>query len=106
MITGTDLAMMKPSARIINTSRAELLEHGALEAALRAGRPGFAAVDVYEKEPVVDDPLLHMPNVICTPHIGYVEKDSYELFFSAAFDLLLAYAVGNPKNIVNPQALR
>jgi D-3-phosphoglycerate dehydrogenase len=101
LITRTDLAMMKPSARFINTSRAELIEPGALEAALRAGRPGFAAVDVYENEPIVDDPLLHLPNVICTPHIGYVERDSYELFFSAAFDLLLAYAAGNPKNIVN-----
>jgi D-3-phosphoglycerate dehydrogenase len=105
LITAADLALMKETARLINTSRAELIEHGALEAALRAGRPGFAAVDVYESEPVVDHPLLHLPNVICTPHIGYVEKDSYELFFGAAFDQLLAFEAGNPVNIVNPEVL-
>lgn len=106
LITAADLAQMKESARLVNTSRAELIEHGALEAALQAGRPGYAAVDVYESEPVADYPLLHLPNVICTPHIGYVEKDSYELFFGAAFDQLLAFEAGNPVNIVNPETLR
>lgn len=86
IVTAADLAQMKPSALLVNTSRAELIESGALESALRAGRPGYAAVDVYESEPVIDHPLLHMPNVICTPHLGYVEKDSYEDYFGTAFD--------------------
>ncbi len=82
-ITAADLALMKPDALLVNTSRAELIEPGALEAALRKGRPGFAAVDVYEDEPIVGarHPLLTMDNVVCTPHLGYVEKDSYELYF-------------------------
>ncbi len=105
IVTATDLEMMKPSALLVNTSRAGLIEHGVLEAALRAGRPGFAAVDVYEDEPVTDHPLLHMENVVCTPHLGYVEKDSYELYFSTAFDQLLAFFNGNPTGIVNPEAL-
>jgi D-3-phosphoglycerate dehydrogenase len=105
IVTAADLAVMKPSALLVNTSRADLIERGALEEALRAGRPGSAAVDVYEGEPVQDHPLLHLDNVICTPHLGYVEKDSYENFFGAAFDQLLAFAAGNPINIVNPQVL-
>jgi D-3-phosphoglycerate dehydrogenase / 2-oxoglutarate reductase len=94
-VKAADLARMKPSALLVNTSRAELIEHGALEEAVRAGRPGFAAVDVYEAEPVIDHPLLHMENVLCTPHLGYVEKDSYELYFSAAFDQVVAFANGD-----------
>lgn len=105
IVTADDLAAMKPSSVLVNTSRAGLIEAGALEAALRAGRPGFAAVDVYEDEPVFDHPLLHMDNVVCTPHIGYVEKDSYELYFSEAFDQALAFAAGTPINILNPDVL-
>ena len=105
IVTASDLARMKPSALLVNTSRAELIEFGALEEALRAGRPGAAAVDVYEVEPVSDHPLLHLNNVICTPHLGYVEKDSYERYFGTAFDQVLAFADGNPINIINPQAL-
>ena len=87
----SDLQRMKSDALFVNTSRAELLEPGALVAALRSGRPGFAAVDVYEEEPVLDGrhPLLEMDNVLCTPHLGYVERDSYELYFATAFDNLL-----------------
>ena len=88
-----------------NTSRAALIESGALVAALRQGRPGFAAVDVYESEPVLDHPLLHMDNVLCTPHMGYVEKDSYELYFGIAFDHVLAFVAGAPENILNPSVL-
>ena len=101
-----DLAKMKSSALFVNTSRAALVEPGALEEALRAGRPGYAAVDVYESEPVVDHPLLHMDNVVCTPHLGYVEKDSYESLLGAAFDHLLAFAAGKQVDIANPEALK
>jgi D-3-phosphoglycerate dehydrogenase len=101
-----DLMAMKPSSLLVNTSRAELIEPGALIRALRTGRPGQAALDVYEVEPVVDDPLLRMDNVLCTPHLGYVEKDSYEVYFDAAFDQVLAFAAGNPMNVLNPAALR
>ncbi len=96
IVTAADLALMKPEALIVNTSRAELIEKGALEAALRAGRPGFAAVDVYEEEPILgaQHPLLSMDNAVCTPHLGYVEKDSYELYFGQAFDNVLAFAAG------------
>ncbi len=83
-----------------------MVEPGALEEALRAGRPGYAAVDVYESEPVADHPLLHMDNVVCTPHLGYVEKDSYESLFGAAFDQLLAFAAGDRTNVANPEALK
>lgn len=86
IVKASDLAQMKPTALLVNTARAELIEHGALEAALRAGRPGFAAVDVYENEPAMGDPLVAMENVVATPHLGYVEKDSYELYFGQAFD--------------------
>jgi D-3-phosphoglycerate dehydrogenase len=106
IVSARDLARMKSSALLVNTSRAALIEPGALEEALRAGRPGYAAVDVYESEPVADHPLLHMDNVICTPHLGYVEKDSYESLFGAAFDQLLAFAAGNRMNVANPEALK
>ena len=106
IVSARDLAQMKSSALLVNTSRAALIEPGALEEALRAGRPGYAAVDVYENEPVVDHPLLHMENVVCTPHLGYVEKDSYESLFGAAFDQLLAFAAGNRMNVANPEALK
>ena len=106
IVTAADLAQMKPSSLFVNTSRAALIAPGALEAALRAGRPGYAAVDVYESEPVADHPLLHMDNVICTPHLGYVEKDNYESLMGAAFDELLAFAAGNRANVANPEALK
>lgn len=94
IVTSSHLAQMKPSALLVNTSRAPLIETGALEAAIRAGCPGYAAVDVYEHEPVTDHPLLHLDNVICTPHLGYIEKETYEGFFSAAFELVQAFAEG------------
>lgn len=105
IVTAADLAEMKPSALLVNTSRAELIEMHALEEALKAGRPGSAAVDVYESEPVKDHPLLHLDNVICTPHLGYVEKDNYELYFGTAFDQLLAFAAGRPVEVLNPEVL-
>jgi D-3-phosphoglycerate dehydrogenase len=107
IVTADDLALMKPSAILVNTSRAPLIAPAALEAALRAGRPGFAAVDVYEQEPLRDPahPLLNMENAICTPHIGYVTEDEYELQFSEIFDQILAYAAGAPINVINPDAL-
>ncbi len=106
IVSSAHLAQMKPSALLVNTSRAGLIEPGALEQALRAGRPGYAAVDVYENEPVIDHPLLHMDNVVCTPHLGYVEKDSYEMLFGAAFDQLRAFADGNRTSVANPEALK
>ena len=106
IVTAADLARMKPDALIVNTSRAGLIAPGALAAALKAGRPGMAAVDVFEEEPVRDTrhPLLAMDNVVCTPHIGYVSRDEYEIQFSDIFDQIVAYAAGAPVNIVNPQA--
>lgn len=103
----SDLARMKPTALLVNTGRAELIEPGALLLALRSGRPGMAAVDVYEHEPVRDpsDPLLALPNVVCTPHIGYVTRDEYEIQFSDVFDQIVAYAGGRPINVVNPAVL-
>lgn len=100
-----DLACMKPTAVLVNTSRAPLIEPGALVAALRAGRPGMAAVDVYEEEPLRDPahPLLALDNVVCTPHVGYVTRDEYEIQFSDVFDQILAYGTGKPINVVNPQ---
>lgn len=99
MVTGRDLALMKPDAVFVNTSRAELVAPGALAAGLVAGRPGFAAVDVYEEEPVqgAAHPLLALANAICTPHLGYVEKDGYELYFGGAFDNLAAFAKTLPQ---------
>ena len=107
IVAADDLARMKPTALLVNTSRAGLIEDGALVAALRAGRPGMAAVDVFEHEPMLDTrhPLLTMDNVICTPHIGYVTQDEYELQFSDVFDQITAYAAGAPTNVVNPGAL-
>lgn len=101
-----DLASMKPTALFVNTSRAELVEDGALLNALRSGAPGQAALDVYETEPLsVDSPLLKMDNVLATPHLGYVEKDSYEIYFRAAFQNIVDFVNGAPKNILNPAAL-
>ena len=107
IVTASDLARMKPTALIVNTSRAPLIEPGALVQALKNGRPGMAAVDVYEQEPVRDTnhPLLTMPNVVCTPHIGYVTLEEYELQFTDIFDQILAYEAGKPINLVNPAAL-
>ena len=107
LVTAADLARMKPTALLVNTSRAGLIAPGALVDALRAGRPGMAAVDVYEEEPLTDPthPLLVMPNVVCTPHIGYVTRDEYDLQFSDIFDQILAYAAGSPIHVVNPDAL-
>jgi D-3-phosphoglycerate dehydrogenase / 2-oxoglutarate reductase len=101
------LSRMKPSALLVNTSRAELIEEGALVSALNRGRPGMAAVDVYETEPILQgQPLLRLENAVCTPHIGYVEQDNYELYFSAAFDNVVNFISGTPTNIVNPDALK
>jgi len=107
IVTGQDLARMKPTALLVNTSRAGLIEPGALLAALKAGRPAMVAVDVYEEEPVfnVDYPLFAMDNVVCTPHIGYVTRDEYEIQFSDIFEQIVAYAAGTPINVVNPQVL-
>ena len=107
IVTARDLACMKPSALIVNTSRAPLIEKGALVEALKQGRPGMAAVDVYEEEPLLDSghPLLRMNNVVCTPHIGYVTRDEYEIQFADIFDQIVAYAAGAPINVVNPEAL-
>jgi len=104
-VTAADLLRMRPDALLVNTSRAELLAPGALLAALDAGRPGMAAIDVFESEPVLDpaDPWLRHPRVLATPHLGYVERDSYEAYFGAAFDNLLAFAAGRPMNIANPE---
>jgi D-3-phosphoglycerate dehydrogenase len=90
-VTAHDLARMKPASLLVNTARAELIAPGALEAALRAGRPGSAAVDVYASEPALTDPLVMMDNVLATPHLGYVERDSYELYFGQAFDAVNAF---------------
>ncbi|HEV2202336.1 MAG TPA: D-2-hydroxyacid dehydrogenase family protein [Bryobacteraceae bacterium] len=107
MVTAADLACMKADALFVNTSRAGLIEPGALEAALRAGRPGMAAVDVYEDEPVVggQHPLLKMENVVCTPHLGYVAREDLERMFGKIFDQILAYERGEPINVVNPAAM-
>ena len=105
-VSAEDLARMKSTALLVNTSRAELIAEGALVRALQQGRPGFAAVDVYENEPVVGGahPLLAMDNAVCTPHLGVVEKDTYELYFGLAFDQVLAYERGTPINVLNPQS--
>ena len=107
IVTGRDLARMKPTALIVNTSRAPLVEPGALVAALKAGRPRMAAVDVYEEEPLRDtrDPLLNMDNVVCTPHLGYVTREEYESGFGQIFDQINAYAAGAPINVVNQEVL-
>jgi len=107
IVKAEDLARMKPSSILVNTSRAPLIEPNALVDALRAGRPGFAAVDVFEKEPLRDtgDPLLNMDNVVATPHIGYVSRDEYEIQFTDIFDQIVAYVEGAPTNVVNPDVL-
>jgi D-3-phosphoglycerate dehydrogenase / 2-oxoglutarate reductase len=108
IVTAADLARMRPTALLVNTSRAALIEPGALLAALRAGHPGMAGVDVFEDEPLhdTDHPLLNMPNVVCTPHIGYVSRDEYEIQFTDIFDQINAYAAGSPINVVNPEVMR
>jgi D-3-phosphoglycerate dehydrogenase len=107
IVTAADLARMKPTALIVNTSRAPLIAPGTLVSALQAGRPGMAAVDVYEDEPLLDTrhPLFTMDNVICTPHIGYVTRDEYEIQFADIFDQIVAYSAGTPINVVNPGVL-
>lgn len=107
IVKADDLARMKPTALLVNTSRAPLIEPGSLVNALRAGRPGMAAVDVYETEPLLDTahPLLAMDNVICTPHIGYVTRDEYELQFNDIFGQIAAYEAGKPINVVNPDVM-
>jgi D-3-phosphoglycerate dehydrogenase len=107
IVKAEDLARMKPSAILVNTSRAGLIEGNALVNALRAGRPGYAAVDVFDKEPLRDtaDPLLNMDNVVATPHIGYVSRDEYEIQFTDIFDQIAAFAAGTPINVVNPDVL-
>ena len=103
-----DLARMKPTALLVNTSRAPIIEEGALVEALKKGRPGHAAVDVYEEEPVLDGnhPLLKMDNALCTPHLGYVEQGTYEAYFGAAVDGIVAFAQGKPINVLNPEVLK
>jgi D-3-phosphoglycerate dehydrogenase / 2-oxoglutarate reductase len=107
IVEAVDLARMKPTALLVNTSRAPLIEPGALVEALKHGRPGMAAIDVYEQEPLLDTthPLLNMPNVVCTPHLGYVTRDEYEVQFVDIFDQILAYAAEKPINVINPDVL-
>lgn len=107
IVTAADLALMKPTALFVNTSRAELIEDNALLGALNRGRPGMAAVDVFETEPILQGhALLRLENCICSPHLGYVEQDSYEMYFAAAFDNVVNFIKGTPSNIVNPGALQ
>lgn len=108
LIGPDDLARMKPTALLVNTSRAELIQPGALVAALKQGRPGRAAVDVFEREPLTnpDDPLLRLPNALCTPHLGFVERDNYEFGYGNAFDQIVAFARGAPINVRNPASLK
>jgi D-3-phosphoglycerate dehydrogenase len=102
-----DLSLMKPTALLVNTSRAEIIEPEALLAGLNRGRPGMAAIDVFESEPILQGhALLRLENCVCTPHIGYVEQDNYEMLFSAAFDNVVSFIRGTPTNIVNPGALQ
>jgi D-3-phosphoglycerate dehydrogenase len=107
IVTASDLACMKPTALLVNTSRAGLIAPGALVDGLRQGRPGMAAVDVFEQEPVTDPkhPLLTMDNVVCTPHIGYVTREEYEIQFADIFEQIVAYAAGAPVHVVNPAVL-
>ena len=108
IITRADLARMKPTALLVNTSRSKLIEDGALVAALEAGRPGFAAVDVYDDEPVLNanDPLVRLPNAICTPHLGFVTAETYEIHYDLAVEQVLAFVAGKPIHVVNPQVLQ
>ena len=107
IVTAGDLARMKPTALLVNTSRAPIIAEGALVAALARGRPGFAAVDVFEEEPVVGaaHPLLKMPNALCTPHLGYAEREGYEGIYAGGVERLLAWAAGKPIDVINPEAL-
>ncbi len=103
----SDLLRMKPTALLVNTARAELIEPDALVAALNRGRPGLAAIDVFESEPILQGhPLLRMENVLCTPHIGYVEQDNYEIYFRSAFESILAWAQGEPVRVANPDVFK
>lgn len=108
IVTAEDLARMKPAALIVNTARAELIAPNALVEALKQGRPGFAAVDVYENEPVLggEHPLLKLDNALCTPHSAWIEQDTYELYFGEAFAQVISFAAGEPVNLVNPEALQ
>ncbi|ASM77704.1 hypothetical protein VITFI_CDS1926 [Vitreoscilla filiformis] len=107
MVTLADLNRMKPTALFVNTSRAELVEESALVSALNRERPGMAAVDVFESEPILQGhPLLRLENAVCTPHLGYVELDHYELYFNAAIDNALNYLRGTPTNVINPDAFK
>ena len=108
IVRHSDLARMKPTALIVNTSRGPIIEEGALVKALKEGRPGFGAVDVYDDEPVLNGnhPLLKMENVVCTPHLGYVDRDTYEKYYGAAVDSILAYAEGKPINVLNPEVMK
>lgn len=107
IVTRDDLARMKPTALIVNASRAGLIADGSLVDALQAGRPGMAAIDVYEQEPVLgaDHPLLKMNNVTCTPHLGYVTRESYEEYYAVVVDDIVAFAAGKPRNVLNPEAI-
>ena len=107
IVTATDLARMKPTALLVNTSRAPIIEDGGLVAALKKGRPGFAAVDVYEDEPVIggNHPLLKMKNALCTPHLGYSERSDYEAIYATGVEQLLAYVAGKPINMLNPEVM-
>lgn len=107
IVTLDDLSRMKPMSLFVNTSRAELVEENALVSALNRGRPGMAAVDVFESEPILQGhPLLRLENAVCTPHIGYVEQESYEAYFGAAFDNVIRFISNEPANLVNPEALK
>lgn len=107
IVGAADLALMKPSALIVNASRSGLIAKGALLTALKAGRPGFAAVDVYDKEPVgADEELVKLPNVTCTPHLGYCTRESYEEYYATVVDDLVNFANGKPTNVLNPDALK
>lgn len=108
IVTAADLALMKSSALIVNTSRAPIIAKDALVNALKAGRPGRAAIDVYEEEPVLNanHPLIGMDNVVCTPHLGYVEESTYEAYYNAAVEQILAFIAGKPINVANPEVLK
>jgi D-3-phosphoglycerate dehydrogenase len=107
IVTAADLASMKPASLLVNTSRAELIAPSQLEAALRAGRPGYAAVDTFESEPILGagHPLLAMDNALCTPHLGFVERDNYESYYGTAFDNINSFFAGNPTRLANPEVL-
>lgn len=107
LVTAADLARMKPTSLLVNTSRAPIIEDGALVEALKKGRPGFAAIDVYEQEPILhaNHPLIGMPNVLCTPHLGYCDRTNYEEIYTSAVDALLAWDAGKPFDVINPEAL-